>query len=328
VIALTHLPIADEIKLMETVPGIDLCLAGHDHILYSDIINGNYLIEGYVDLQQLAVVTVNFNEYRQLGAVSFRYIPVDNTTTHKDPEMQNIVNQWVLQFNKEGKIIVGNTLVLLMGNETFTRCKESNTGNLVTDVIRNWTMDALKGFPVLPVLSVINSGGLRWTTDIVAGTDLTKQIILDLLPYGNLISVITISGLDLRLVLEASVSSLPSTSGSYLQVSGFSFTVNCNIQSANNGQCYSNPYSRVGNITLSDENGGIPVKDSEMYYLALPNFLQSGGDKYSIFLSQTIIIDPDNTITIFDALIKYIEGEHYISPMVEGRIQEVSGMIF
>jgi 2',3'-cyclic-nucleotide 2'-phosphodiesterase (5'-nucleotidase family) len=317
VIALTHLPIPDERSLLQSVPGIDLCLAGHDHVTYTEVINGHYLIEGDVDLQKLAIVTVDFED-GILSQVSQHYLPI-NEAIPRDPEMQEIIDYWVEQFDKEGSIIVGNTRVQLMANESITRCKEANTGNFVADVMANWTTVNLERAPPLPVFAAINSGALRWTTDVFAGTNLTKGKVLDLLPFGNSITVIRTTGAVLKEALENSVSTLPNAFGGFLQISGFRFNHDCKIISSGDGSCKSNPGSRVLNMTYYDDT---PINEDDYFYLALPDFLSQGGNGYTMFENATIIIDPENSKTIFDTVIDDVTRKYYISPKIEGRIIE------
>jgi len=233
--------------------------------------------------------------------------------------MQNITDKWVSVFNATTKIVVGNSLVLLRGVYSYIRCKETNTGNFVTDAVRNWTITALKD-PTLPVICVINSGALRWGYDVMANANLTKGIVLGLLPFGNTIALIQISGLDLRSALEFSVSLLPKIAGSFIQVSGISFNVDCTVEIGGNGTCFSPVGSRVSNLTLTN---GTLIKDTDMLYLATNDYLQKGGDTYSMFLNKPLILDPENTVTLFDALIEAVEKTYFISPSIEGRIKEV-----
>jgi len=221
--------------------------------------------------------------------------------------------------NKEGNIVVGNTLSLLMANETITRCKESNTGDLVVDTMRFWVQTDHPDLHELPVLGIMNAGSLRWTKDISAGSNLTKGDILNLLPFGNMIVVIETSGSVLKAALEHSVANLPNSYGGFLQVGGFTFIHNCHIISAGNGICYSEPGSRILNVSYTDGN---PILDNDMFYLAMPDYLYKGGDGYAMLVNQPIIIDEEDSIPVFDSLLMYIQQNYFISPQVDGRIME------
>jgi len=234
--------------------------------------------------------------------------------------MQDIIDYWLKQFEIEGNIVVGNTQVLLMANESITRCKESNTGNYVADTMREWSADSLTNHPPLPILAVINAGALRWTTDVYANTSLTKGSILNLLPFGNFITVIKTNGTVLRNALENSVSTLPTSFGGFLQISGFKYSHDCKIISSGDGICSSPPGSRVLNITYID---GSPVQPTDDIYLALPDYLAQGGNSYIMFINETVIIDPENSKTIFDTVINDIIMMYWISPTLDGRIIEL-----
>src|SRR5207247_6051527 len=79
---------------------------------------------------------------------------------------------------------------------------------------------------------------------------------------------LTMTGQQLALALENSVSKLPRTDGRFLQVSGLALTYDPS----------SPPGSRVREITV----GGRPLEAARSYSVATDAFLADGGDGYSM----------------------------------------------
>jgi 5'-nucleotidase len=107
--------------------------------------------------------------------------------------------------------------------------------------------------------------------------DVVLGDIFTVLPFGNILNTRTVTGAQLWDALENGVSRIDSTTGlgtdgRFPQISGFKFTFH-----------YTNPAgSRVTSVTLDD---GTPIPDSASatYTMALPNFVNLGGDGYTMF---------------------------------------------
>jgi 5'-nucleotidase len=107
--------------------------------------------------------------------------------------------------------------------------------------------------------------------------DIVLGDIFTVLPFGNIITTRTVSGAQLWAALENGVSQINSSDGlgadgRFPQIAGFKFTFH-----------YGNaPGSRVTSVTLDD---GTPIPNSagSSYTIALPNFINLGGDGYAVF---------------------------------------------
>jgi len=207
------------------------------------------------------------------------------------------------------------------------RTKETNVGDFVADSSRNWTLALLPTIPgfhnrsdsTSPVLAITNGGGLRWNADKPPG-NITDGDILELLPFGSITNIIATTGLHLRLALEQSVSILPDPNGRFLQISGFNFSHACIIILHPFGGSCSKPVgSRVLSLTLPD---GTPIEDDDTLFLAIPDFVQQGGDGYTMFVEDEVIVNSDSGLDQFTLVQTAIKTLEVISPMVEGRIIE------
>ncbi|HUR16836.1 MAG TPA: 5'-nucleotidase C-terminal domain-containing protein [Candidatus Limnocylindrales bacterium] len=121
--------------------------------------------------------------------------------------------------------------------------------------------------------------------------DLVLGDVFTVLPFSNIITTRTVTGAQLWAALENGVSAINSvtglgTDGRFPQISGFKFTFD-----------YGNAVgSRVLSVALSDGTP-IPNNASSTYTMALPNFVNLGGDGYTVFNDGT------GTTQALDALV-------------------------
>jgi 5'-nucleotidase len=106
--------------------------------------------------------------------------------------------------------------------------------------------------------------------------DLVLGDIFTVLPFGNILNTRTVTGAQLWAALENGVSRIAAdgtgADGRFPQISGFKFTFH-----------YLNAVgSRVTSVQLSDGTP-IPNSASATYTMALPNFVNLGGDGYTVF---------------------------------------------
>ena len=115
--------------------------------------------------------------------------------------------------------------------------------------------------------------------------DIVLGDIFTVLPFGNVLNTRTVTGAQLWLALEQGVSRIDSsgngTDGRFPQIAGFKFSFRYDIASG----CLSSAscaVSRVQSVSLADGTP-IPNSSSATYTLALPNFVNLGGDGYFMF---------------------------------------------
>jgi len=132
----------------------------------------------------------------------------------------------------------------------------------------------------------------RATAGYAAGPpyDLVKGDVYSVLPFNNIITTRTVTGAQLWAMLENGVSAINATTGlgtdgRFPQISGFKFTFR-----------YGNAAgSRVTSVELDD---GTPIAaDATTYTMALPNFVNAGGDGY------TMLVDGQGVTRELDAAV-------------------------
>jgi 5'-nucleotidase/UDP-sugar diphosphatase len=66
--------------------------------------------------------------------------------------------------------------------------------------------------------------------------------------------------------------------------------------------------------------GGQPLELNKTYTVAITDYMLMGGDNYSMFTNQPVLIGPEAGDLIVTALEKFMAERHEIAPVVDGRI--------
>jgi len=241
-------------------------------------------------------------------------------------DMRSTVDAELADFNESLNEVVGRTTVDLKildpvekyengSSVRLVRITETNMGDLAADAYR-----ARTGAQI----GLAGSGSLR--TELLRG-DITYGNLLNLLPYGNEICVIEVTGQQVLDALEWAARALPGESGAFQQVSGISYEIDVSVKSGciadENSMCkgIEGP-RRVKNVKVGDR----PIDPAEKYSLAGSDFmLLNKGDGFTMFDGARVLTS--GGITDIQALIDYITedlggivGETYADPFGQGRI--------
>jgi 2',3'-cyclic-nucleotide 2'-phosphodiesterase (5'-nucleotidase family) len=151
----------------------------------------------------------------------------------------------------------------------------------------------------------MNSGSIRGDRVYPAGP-LTARTLLAMHPFGNVICKVEISGQVLLQALNSGVAKLPQAAGQFPQVSGLTMVVDRNAPSG----------ARVRDVMVN----GQPLDPAKTYTLAIPDFVLKGGDDYSMFARQKVLVGPEAGDLLVEALTKYVRAKGEITQQVDGRI--------
>jgi 5'-nucleotidase / UDP-sugar diphosphatase len=176
------------------------------------------------------------------------------------------------------------------------RSAELPIGNLIADAIREQTHAAI---------GLMNAGSIRGDRIYPVGP-LTRRTLLAMHPFGNVVTVIDVTGDVLLRALNAGVAKLPAAAGQFPQVSGISFTVDANAPAG----------SRVRDVKVA----GQPLDASKSYTMALPDYILNGGDGYDMFARAKVIVGAETGPLLVTALENYVAAKKTVSPRVENRI--------
>lgn len=175
-----------------------------------------------------------------------------------------------------------------------SRARETAGGNLVADALKS-SARADAGMVAADALTNVT---LR------AG-DLTRDDLKSLLEDpDDTVATITLSGAQLRAVLERSVGAYPKPFDGFLQVSGITIEFNAAKASA----------PRITALSVN----GVPVKPDAQYRVATLATLAHGGLGYFRMWGDGEI-SPSN-VSALDALAAYVRDQKTVAPRVEGRI--------
>ncbi|MCK5584710.1 5'-nucleotidase C-terminal domain-containing protein, partial [Candidatus Bipolaricaulota bacterium] len=312
IIALTHLGYDRDLELATSVHGIDVIVGGHSHTnvehypTVTSSISGEpvLIVTAYEWGKQLGRLNVVFTADGLVGSFYGEPIVIDESIS-EDDDMLELLAEYRPAIDALMTTIVGATDVALNGAREDIRVRETNLGNLICDAMLWKTQD----FDA--TLSIQNGGGIR--ASIPKGM-ITMGQVLEVLPYGNQITVLRLSGEDIWAALENGVSQVEESSGRFPHVGGMRYTFD---PAADAG-------SRVTSVEVWDTvtEMYVPIDLEARYQLATNNFIANSGDGYSMLAESTDRYDSGWLLS--DTLAEYLDAHAPVEPVVEGRIIESS----
>ena len=337
IICLGHLGIDDEsagnrsIDLLENVDGIDLFIDGHSHSTRADLLDatdgtgmvGNTMVTSTgTKLESIGVVTIDAE-----GVITTSTTPVADLTA-EDADVAARAAAIQKEIDDEYGTVFAKTEVALNGErEPGNRTEETNLGDLICDALV-WGAER-EGTEV--DAAVTNGGGIR--ASIAAG-DITKKDINTVLPFGNTLSIVQVTGAELLEALEASTYCTPTSIGGFPQVSGIEFTVDTTKAYDQGelypGSTYYGPKS-IQRVTI-ETVGGEPFDANATYTIATNDFMAAGGDTYYAFAAASVNYDLGIAMdeVVMDYITEELKGtvtaEAYGEPA--GRITVDQGLAF
>ena len=112
---------------------------------------------------------------------------------------------------------------------------------------------------------------------------INEETVEQLVPYtSDIVVAVKLTGGDIQLALERSVSTLPRRNSGFLQVSGITFICDTSKKTG----------LRVSNLKIAGE----PVDPDAVYTVALTDFLSSGGSGYSSLKNGKLIEDSETAL--------------------------------
>ena len=329
VICLAHLGVDGETKpyrstdLYAAVKGIDFIIDGHSHTVMTKGENGEPIQSTGTAFANIGVIVID-DATKKIESNSLFEIKED---TAKDATVAAAAKTIVDRVDAEYDVVFAKSEVTLNGAKApnGNRDSETNNGDLITDAMLWKVMQNKEGLTVNEdhVVAITNGGGIR--AAIKAG-DVTKKDIKTVLPFGNTIEVIYVTGTELLEALEASTFCVPESIGGFPQVSGISYTISTGAVYDANAETYpaSTYYGpkSINRVTINSINGK-DFKLGDTYAVVTNNFSAAGGDTYYAFKAATAKFDTG--IPLDEAVMEYVTtelkgviGAQYAAP--QGRI--------
>ncbi|MGA9519842.1 MAG: bifunctional metallophosphatase/5'-nucleotidase [Myxococcaceae bacterium] len=313
--SLANTPIAEIARQLD--PEFDLIVAGHTHSFNNAVLptrdGGEVLVTqafsnstAYAEVELLidrrskdvaqasAQVITTFAECPATGACELETLAagLPDRVAVNAPDVLKIVND---ANNHPNVVLVANKVVArLSGSITRTQnaARESALGNLIADAQR----DAMG-----TEFAFMNPGGIR--NDLVpdaTGPVLYRQVF-DVQPFGNSLVKMTLTGAQLRALLESQFSP-PNNALRILQVSGLSY--GWRFVSGTSG-----PGEILGIFKVNGDGTKTRLVDTQSYSVTVNSFIADGGDNFTVLRNGTNRVGGPVDL---DAL------EAFLSPSISG----------
>ncbi|MBD5154013.1 MAG: bifunctional metallophosphatase/5'-nucleotidase [Oscillibacter sp.] len=341
VVCLGHLGIDDEsaaggnrsIDLLAKVTGIDVFIDGHSHSTLEQVraatngtgkVGDTFVTSTGTKLANIGVVTIKD------GEITVANVNSETVSAAADDAIAARAAAIIAEIEEEYGATFATTTVKLNGDrDPGNRTEETNLGDLITDAMVWYATKDGEDLGVSPenVIAITNGGGIR--ASVEAG-NISKNDINTVLPFGNSVAYVTVSGEDLLEVLEASTFCTPTAVGAFPQVAGIEFTIDVS-KPYDQGDLYGDttyyaPKS-INRVTVNSVNG--QDFDAEADYVVVTNdFTAAGGDTYYALTASESIVDTGTPLDV--ALMEYITevldgtvSDKYAEPA--GRITIVEG---
>lgn len=334
IIAVTHIGFDDNANvdndqvLAQSVEGIDVIVGGHSHtnlgepVVIDENIAGEekeptVIVQAYQYSDYLGTLDVTFDKNGEVVEFDGELLTLSEYEEdagaleilapykeHVDAVQNEVINATAASELESPRTGGDNTKPSVRKNETAL-------GNLITDGMvnkaKNYTDKEV-------IMAVQNGGGIR--SAINAGP-ITVGEVITVLPFGNTLALMDITGAELKEAFEHSVSQYPAESGGFLHVST---GVKVEFDSTKPAG------ERIISISYTNESGQlVEIVDSETYTIATNAFTAKGGDGFTMFekaYTEGRVIDLG--LSDWENFKEHLESIGTIVPTVEGRIVDVA----
>jgi 2',3'-cyclic-nucleotide 2'-phosphodiesterase (5'-nucleotidase family) len=309
------------VSLANQLVNVDAVFGGHTHAEYITYLENGMLVT------EAPNAGLRFNRVRLVVDTNTKEVIYKTADYHKpwnigvtpDPAIQALIDDLNAQLAAIYNTVIGESTVKIPRADSCGR----SDGRLCESLIGDVTTDAMRE-TYNTDFAITNSGGLRadltCPSPDIAGDFcpaytpppylITRGQVLAVLPFGNVVFTVSISGAELKSFLENGVSSMPAANGRFPQVSGLCFTYDIAAPVG----------SRVTSVVRQAADGtctGAPIDLTAAfsYTIAENDFMATGGDGYpNVYARGT-------TQNIMDqVLADYIAATAPVSPAIQGRV--------
>ncbi|MDW7694417.1 bifunctional UDP-sugar hydrolase/5'-nucleotidase [Flammeovirgaceae bacterium SG7u.111] len=291
IIAITQSPISVNEILLSEVDGIDVIFTEEvsetKTVVHSS--GKKTIIATCGNMGSLAEVTLYKEKHKIISKIQIH--PLD-TTIESNKELLVLEKKYMdsLDIKLSSSISYTNKNLLNEGS----RESENLLGNLITNSFRDYHKADI---------GLINGGGIRG--NIFKG-EITLKEAHAVLPFGNKVCLVELNGLEIKDLINKSITDVNENGGDFLQVSGINYT-----------------YTMIKNSPslLSVTINGKPIDEIEKYKVAMPSYILLGGGNFNNILQEKILVPPIQSPVDVEVFINYLKSHQEISLETEDRIK-------
>lgn len=299
-------PIAQKID-----PAVTAIISGHTHQPYNCLVpdpNGKprIVLEGdfYGHLLQRLDLTVDTKAHT-VTAIRAANVLMDTRALPKNAEMTALVTRAktltdAVKQQPIGKLASAPIL------KAANAAGESALGDVIADSQLAATADPTRGGAQI---AFMNPGGIR--QDLAASAPdgtATYGDVFSVQPFGNTLTVMTLTGAQLKTLLEQQFDNPSAGSSRILQVSkGFSYSYDSTAAAG----------SRVDPASI--KLNGQTIDPNASYRVTVNSFLAGGGDNFAVLKAGTNRLEQPNLVDV-DAFNAYLKANAPVAPGPQNRI--------
>lgn len=318
--------VGNDLLLAQAVDGIDIIVGGHSHTKLSEPVivdkkaNGDQkdptvIVQADQYLTHLGTLDVEFDKNGVITGQAGKLISL------KDKENDAEAAKALLKYS--GKIDetfgkeIGATLEVDLPNPRSrgeegptdsVRANETALGNLVTDGM----LEKAKEYDPKTVIALQNGGGIR---NHLNKGPVTVGAVIEVLPFGNTLSLVTLTGAEIKNTLEHSVRNSPNEEGGFLHMSGMKMTFDSSKEVG----------KRVQSMKVKMNGEFVDIEMDKEYVITTNAFTARGGDGFELLgeayeNGRVTDLGLDDWVNLRDHMVKL----GTVKPEIEGRIVDVN----
>jgi 2',3'-cyclic-nucleotide 2'-phosphodiesterase (5'-nucleotidase family) len=303
----------------EAVKGVDVVIGDHTDFQYARIHGEALVVENKSKGLTYAKTQLTVVPGSGVTAKSASFVVPTVANVTPDPEITALINSYKTQLAPILGVVIGQSSRQVLRSDQCGRAD----GRLCESLVGNQTTDAMRTTYGVD-FAYTNSGGLRDALTCAAAGGgsgfcpastpppwlITRGQVLAVLPFGNIVTTATMTGLELKAALENGVSRMPGADGRFPQVSGLCFTYDISSPVGSRVKL-------VNRQTASGacDGGPVDISGAATYTVATNDFTAAGGDGYPNILARS------TTRELMDqVLAEYVTAAGTIAPSIQGRI--------
>ncbi|THF68804.1 bifunctional metallophosphatase/5'-nucleotidase [Deinococcus sp. Arct2-2] len=294
-------PIVDIMNKLD--PAVSAVVSGHTHQGYNCLVGGRPVIQGdfYGHLLQRLDLTVDKANHKLLS-IQAANVVMDTRTMPKDAGMTALLTK-AKSLTDAVKLTPVGTLAAASISRTANAAGESALGDVIADSQLAATKD--RG----TVIAFMNPGGIRADLNASAtGNVATFGDVYAVQPFGNTLTVLDLTGAQIKTLLEQQFDNPQAGSSRMLQVSsGFGYSYDSTAAAG----------SRVDAASI--KLNGETLDPAKSYRVVANSFLGAGGDSFLIFKSGTNVLQLPNLVDV-DAFVAYVKANPALAGGAQNRI--------